>query len=233
MSTNTEVRPFTIQTSDADLEDLHARVVATRWPEKEPVKDQSEGVSLKTAQQLASYWADGYDWRKCETKLNALPQFITEIDGLDIHFLHIRSKHDNAMPLIVSHGWPGSVLEQMKIIEPLTDPTAHGGSASDAFDLVIPSMPGYGYSSKPTEPGWGPDHIGRAWVELMKRLGYSRIRRPGRRLGRDRGGPDGRVPATGIARNPHQHGRHSSARHRQPVPEEPPRSGQRAGEPAG
>ncbi len=176
MSAKTEeIRPFTIETPEADLEELRDRLAATRWPEKETVKDQSQGVSLKTAQQLASYWQSDYDWRKCEAKLNALPQFSTDIDGLDIHFIHVRSKHDNAMPLIVTHGWPGSVIEQMKIIGPLTDPTAYGGSASDAFDVVIPSLPGYGYSGKPTEPGWGPEHIGRAWVELMKRLGYSQF----------------------------------------------------------
>jgi pimeloyl-ACP methyl ester carboxylesterase len=176
MSAKTEeIRPFTIKTNEADLEELRRRVAATRWPEKEPVNDQSQGVSLKTAQQIASYWLSDYDWHKCETKLNALPQFMTEIDGLDIHFLHIRSKHDNAMPLLVSHGWPGSILEQLKLIGPLTDPTAYGGSASDAFDLVIPSMPGYGYSGKPMETGWGPDHVGHAWVELMKRLGYSQF----------------------------------------------------------
>jgi pimeloyl-ACP methyl ester carboxylesterase len=175
MSAKTEqVRPFTIQTPEADLEELRSRVAATRWPEKETVQDQSQGVSLKTAQQLANHWST-YDWRNCETKLNALPQFITEIDGLDIHFIHVRSKHENALPLIVTHGWPGSVIEQLKIIGPLTDPTAHGGSASDAFDVVVPSLPGYGYSGKPTEPGWGPERIGRAWVELMKRLGYSRF----------------------------------------------------------
>jgi pimeloyl-ACP methyl ester carboxylesterase len=167
-----EVRPFTIHTPEADLEELRSRVAATRWPEKETVTDQSQGVSLKTAQQLARYWSD-YDWRKCETRLNSLPQFTTEIDGLDIHFIHVRSKHENALPLIVTHGWPGSVIEQLKIIGPLTDPTAHGGSELDAFDVVVPSLPGYGYSAKPTEPGWGPERIGRAWVELMKRLGYS------------------------------------------------------------
>jgi alpha/beta hydrolase fold./Epoxide hydrolase N terminus. len=176
MSVKTEeIRPFTIKTSHADIEELRNRVAATRWPEKETVKDQSQGVNLKTAQQLASYWQSDYDWRKCEATLNALPQFSTEIDGLDIHFIHVRSKHENAMPLIVTHGWPGSVIEQLKIIGPLTDPTAHGGSASDAFDVVVPSLPGYGYSGKPTEPGWGPEHIGRAWVELMKRLGYSQF----------------------------------------------------------
>jgi pimeloyl-ACP methyl ester carboxylesterase len=176
MSAKTEeIRPFTIQTPEADLEDLRSRVAATRWPEKETVKDRSQGVSLKTAQQVADYWQSDYDWRKCEATLNSLPQFTTEIDGLDIHFLHVRSKHENAMPLIVTHGWPGSVIEQLKIIGPLTDPTAYGGSASDAFDVVIPSLPGYGYSGKPAEPGWGPERIGRAWVELMKRLGYAQF----------------------------------------------------------
>jgi hypothetical protein len=148
-----QIRPFTIETPEADLDELRSRVAATRWPEKETVKDQSQGVSLKTAQQVASHWSD-YDWRQCETRLNSLPQFITEIDGLDIHFIHVRSKHKNALPLIVTHGWPGSVIEQLKIIEPLTDPTAYGGRASDAFDVVVPSLPGYGYSGKPTEPGW-------------------------------------------------------------------------------
>jgi pimeloyl-ACP methyl ester carboxylesterase len=176
MSAQTQqVRPFTIETSDADLEELRARVAATRWPEKETVTDQSQGVPIKTAQQLASYWADGYDWRQCEARLNSLPQFLTEIDGLDIHFIHVRSKHENALPLIVTHGWPGSVIEQLKIIEPLTDPTAHGGSASDAFHVVVPSLPGYGFSGRPTEPGWDPPHIARAWVELMKRLGYTQF----------------------------------------------------------
>jgi pimeloyl-ACP methyl ester carboxylesterase len=176
MSAKTEeIRPFTIQTPEADLEDLRSRIAATRWPEKETVKDRSQGVSLKTAQELANYWQSDYDWRKCEATLNSLPQFTTEIDGLDIHFLHVRSKHENAMPLIVTHGWPGSVIEQLKIIGPLTDPTAYGGSASDAFDVVIPSLPGYGYSGKPAEPGWGPERIGRAWVELMKRLGYAQF----------------------------------------------------------
>lgn len=176
MSAKTEeIRPFTIQTPQADLEELRNRITATRWPDKETVSDQSQGVPLKTTKQLAEYWADGYDWRKCEATLNSLPQFMTEIDGLDIHFIHVRSKHENAMPLIVTHGWPGSVIEQLKIIGPLTDPTAHGGSASDAFDVVIPSLPGFGYSGKPTEPGWGPDRIASAWVELIKRLGYTQF----------------------------------------------------------
>jgi pimeloyl-ACP methyl ester carboxylesterase len=168
------IRPFTIETPEADLEDLRARIRATRWPEKEPVEDHSHGVRLETMQKLAHYWLNGYDWRKCEARLNALPQFITRIDGLDIHFIHVRSKHEDALPLLVSHGWPGSVIEQLKIIDPLTNPTAHGASASDAFHLVIPSMPGYGYSGKPSTTGWGPERIARAWVELMKRLGYDR-----------------------------------------------------------
>jgi pimeloyl-ACP methyl ester carboxylesterase len=169
------IRPFTIETPEADLEELRARIAATRWPEKETVADQSQGVQLATIQALARYWGTEYDWRKCEAKLKALPHFITTIDGLDIHFIHVRSKHENALPLIVTHGWPGSIVEQMKIIDPLTNPTAHGASASDAFDLVIPSIPGYGYSGKPTTTGWDPPHIARAWVVLMKRLGYTRF----------------------------------------------------------
>ena len=169
------IRPFTIETPEADLEALRARIAATRWPEKEPVDDQSQGVQLATMQALMRYWETEYDWRKCEAKLKALPHFITEIDGLDIHFIHVRSKHDDALPLIVTHGWPGSVIEQLKIIDPLTNPTAHGASASDAFHLVIPSMPGYGFSGKPTTTGWGPARIARAWVVLMKRLGYTRF----------------------------------------------------------
>ena len=172
MTGTTAIRPFTFEVSDADLIDLRRRITATRWPERETVADASQGVQLATTQALAHYWATEYDWRTCEARLKALPQFVTEIDGLDIHFIHVRSKHDNALPLIVTHGWPGSVIEQMKIIEPLTNPTAHGGTAADAFDVVIPSMPGYGYSGKPTETGWGPDQIGRAWDQLMKRLGY-------------------------------------------------------------
>ncbi len=168
------VRPFTIETSESDLEDLRARIGATRWPEKEPVADHSHGVRLETMQKLARYWLNDYDWRKCEARLNALPNFITRIDGLDIHFIHVRSKHEDALPLLVSHGWPGSVIEQLKIIGPLTDPTDHGASESDAFHLVIPSMPGYGYSGKPATTGWGPERIARTWVELMKRLGYDR-----------------------------------------------------------
>jgi pimeloyl-ACP methyl ester carboxylesterase len=169
------IRSFTIETPEAELEDLRARIAATRWPDKETVEDASQGVQLATMQALARYWADEYDWRECEARLNAYPQFITEIDGLDIHFVHVRSKHEDALPIIVSHGWPGSFIEQMKIVDLLTDPTAHGGSASDAFHVVIPNMPGYGFSGKPTTSGWGPIRIGQAWVELMKRLGYTRF----------------------------------------------------------
>jgi pimeloyl-ACP methyl ester carboxylesterase len=171
----TAIRPLTGETPQADLDDLRARIEATRWPEKEPVEDQSQGVQLATMQELARYWADEYDWRKCEEKLDALPHFITEIDGLDIHFIHVRSEHEDALPMIVTHGWPGSVIEQLKIIDPLTNPTAHGASAADAFHLVIPSMPGFGFSGKPTTTGWGPVRIARAWTVLMKRLGYTRF----------------------------------------------------------
>jgi pimeloyl-ACP methyl ester carboxylesterase len=168
------VRPFRINVPEAELTELRRRINATRWPERETVTDASQGVQLATIQALARYWGTDYDWRKTEAKLNALPQFMTDIDGLDIHFIHVRSKHENALPLIVTHGWPGSVIEQLKIIDPLTNPTAHGASASDAFHLVIPSMPGYGFSGKPTTTGWDPIRIARAWIVLMKRLGYTR-----------------------------------------------------------
>ena len=172
----TAVRPFAqIEFPESELEALRGRILATRWPEKETVNDQSQGVQLRTMEKLARYWATDYDWRKVEARLNALPQFMTTIDGLDIHFIHVRSKHDNALPLIVTHGWPGSITEQMKIIDPLTNPTAHGASAADAFDVVIPSIPGYGFSGKPTTTGWDPAHIARAWVVLMKRLGYPKF----------------------------------------------------------
>ena len=171
---STAIRPFTIETAEADLDDLRARIVATRWPEKETVTDQSQGPRLATMQALARYWATEYDWRQVEEKLKALPHFVTEIEGLDIHFIHVRSHHEDALPLVVLHGWPGSVIEQLKIIDPLTNPTAHGASAADAFHLVIPSMPGYGYSGKPTEAGWDPVRIARAYTVLMKRLGYDR-----------------------------------------------------------
>jgi pimeloyl-ACP methyl ester carboxylesterase len=174
-SDQTAIRPFQVNVPEAELTELRRRINATKWPERETVTDQSQGVQLATIQQLARYWATEYDWRKVEAKLNAVPQFITEIDGLDIHFIHVRSKHENALPLIVTHGWPGSIIEQLKIIDPLTNPTAHGASASDAFHLVIPSMPGYGFSGKPATPGWDPARIARAWVVLMKRLGYTQF----------------------------------------------------------
>jgi pimeloyl-ACP methyl ester carboxylesterase len=169
------IRPFHIDVPEEVLVDLRRRVLAMQWPERETVVDGSQGVQLATIQKLAHYWATDYDWRKVEAQLNALPQFITEIDGLDIHFIHVRSKHENALPLIVTHGWPGSVIEQLKIVDPLTNPTAHGASASDAFHLVIPSMPGYGFSGKPTTTGWDPVRIARAWIVLMKRLGYTQF----------------------------------------------------------
>jgi pimeloyl-ACP methyl ester carboxylesterase len=169
-----EIRPFRIHFPEAEVIDLRRRLAATRWPDRETVNDQSQGVQLAKLQELVRYWGTDYDWRKAEAKLNALPQFMTTIDGVDIHFIHVRSRHPNAMPLIMTHGWPGSVFELLKTVGPLTDPTAHGGRAGDAFDLVLPSMPGYGLSGKPTGPGWGPDHIARAWAELMKRLGYAR-----------------------------------------------------------
>jgi pimeloyl-ACP methyl ester carboxylesterase len=171
---DTSVRPFRISVPDDALVDLRRRIAATRWPDRELVNDQSQGVQLATIQKLARYWATDHDWRKCEAKLNALPQFMTEIDGLGIHFIHVRSKHENALPLIVTHGWPGSVIEQLKIVDLLTNPTAHGASASDAFHLVIPSLPGYGFSGKPTTTDWDPAHVARAWVVLMQRLGYTR-----------------------------------------------------------
>src|SRR2546421_10686386 len=166
------IRPFKIDVPEEELTDLRRRINATKWPDRET--DASQGVQLETIQALASYWGTDYDWRKFEERFAALPHFITEIDGVGIHFIHVRSERDDALPLIVTHGWPGSVIEQLKIIDPLTNPTAHGASAADAFHLVIPSMPGYGYSGKPTTTGWGPDHIARAWAELMRRLGYDR-----------------------------------------------------------
>jgi pimeloyl-ACP methyl ester carboxylesterase len=169
------IRPFKFSASKEALADMRKRIAATRWPEKETVADTTQGVQLATMQKLARYWATDYDWRKCEAKLNALPQFVTKIDGLDIHFIHVRSKNANALPIIITHGWPGSIIEQLKIIAPLTDPVAHGGKAEDAFDVVIPSMPGYGFSGKPTTTGWDAPHIARAWVVLMKRLGYTKF----------------------------------------------------------
>jgi pimeloyl-ACP methyl ester carboxylesterase len=167
------IRPFHVNVPEAELTELRRRVAAARLPERETVTGFSQGVPLATTQKLAQYWQKEYDWRRCEARLNAVPNFITEIDGLDIHFIHVRSKHENALPVLISHGWPGSIVEQLKLIEPLTNPTAHGGGAADAFHVVIPSMPGYGFSGKPTETGWGPERIARAWDVLMKRLGYT------------------------------------------------------------
>jgi pimeloyl-ACP methyl ester carboxylesterase len=174
MATKDAVRPFSINFPEDALVDLRRRINATKWPDQEQVTDDSQGVQLATMQKLAAYWGKEYDWRKCEAKLKAVPHFITEIDGLDIHFIHVRSKHENALPMIVTHGWPGSIVEQMKIIEPLTDPTAHGATAADAFHLVIPSLPGYGFSGKPAKPGWNPVTIAKAWATLMQRLGYTK-----------------------------------------------------------
>src|SRR5216110_1640769 len=170
----TAIRPFTIETPKADLDDLRARIAATRWPSKELVADRSQGVQLATLQELTRYWTADYDWRKCEARLNALPQFTTEIDGVDIHFVHVRSPHENALPLIMTHGWPGSVMEMIDSVGPLTEPTAHGGSAEDPFHLVLPSLPGYGFSGEPVEVGWDLDRTARAWDELMHRIGYTR-----------------------------------------------------------
>src|SRR5882724_3244871 len=168
------IRPFKVHFSDTDLKNLRQRILATKWPKKETVNDGSQGVQFATMQKLATYWASDYDWRKVEAKLNALPQFITNIDGLDIHFIHVRSKHPNALPIIITHGWPGSIIEQLKIIGPLMDPTAYGGKPEDAFDVVIPSLPGHGFSGKPTTTGWDVVKIAHAWIELMNRLGYKR-----------------------------------------------------------
>src|SRR4051794_40924256 len=174
VATEVGLRRFHVDVPEEALVDLRRRIVATNWPESETVADHSQGIPLAMIRRLADYWAGDYDWRRCEATLNALPQFITEIDGLDIHFVHVRSRHENALPLVINHGWPGSIIEQLKIIDPLVNPTAYGGSASDAFDVVIPSMPGYGFSGKPTSSGWGPERMGRAWATLMNRLGYTR-----------------------------------------------------------
>ena len=173
-TTPTAIRPFHINIPQSALDDLRRRLAATRWPEKETVADQSQGVQLATMKEMVRYWQSDYDWRKAEAKLNALPQFVTTIDGLDIHFIHVRSKHEHALPVVITHGWPGSIIEELKLIDPLTNPTAHGGRAEDAFDVVIPSLPGYGFSGKPTTPGWNWDRMARAWDTLMKRLGYAR-----------------------------------------------------------
>ena len=209
VKTAIEIRPFHVDIPEEVIVDLRRRILATRWPERETVTDQSQGVPLATIRELARYWATDYDWRKCEDTLNALPQFMTEIDGLDIHFIHVRSEHEDALPIIVTHGWPGSIIEQLKIIDPLVNPTGHGASASDAFHLVIPSMPGYGFSGKPTSTGWGPERIGRAWAELMQRLGYNtRYVAQGGDWGRVCRRSDGLAGACGLACHLHQHACH-------------------------
>jgi pimeloyl-ACP methyl ester carboxylesterase len=175
VSAATEIRPFTVDVPQEELDELRRRIQATRWPESETVSDQSQGVQLATIQELARYWATEYDFRRLEQRLNAFPHFVTELDGLDIHFIHVRSPHENALPLIITHGWPGSIVEMLNVIGPLSDPTAHGGDAADAFDVVVPSIPGYGFSAKPASTGWDPVHIADAWIELMRRLGYSRF----------------------------------------------------------
>jgi len=192
------IRPFTIKTPDSELDDLHRRLAETRWPQKELVPDSSQGVQLATIQELTRYWASEHDWRKAEAKLNALPQFKTEIDGVDIHFIHVKSPHENALPLIITHGWPGSVIEMLDIIGPLTDPTAHGGDRADAFHLVLPSLPGFGYSGQPTELGWNPDRVTRAWGELMKRLGYKRYVAQGGDVGANVTDSMGRLAPDGL-----------------------------------
>src|SRR5579864_2998079 len=174
LETATEVRPFHVEISEVKLADLRRRIAETRWPSKELVADRSQGVQLETLHELVRYWTSEYDWRRCEARLNALPQFTTEIDGVDVHFIHVKSQHENALPLVMTHGWPGSVIELLETVGPLTDPTAHGGRAEDAFDLVLPSVPGYGFSAEPTELGWSAGRVAQAWPELMNRLGYSR-----------------------------------------------------------
>ena len=194
----TEVRPFRVDVPEGELEELRRRIDATRWPTKELVADRSQGVQLAALQELARYWTSDYDWRRCEARLNALPQFTTEIDGLDIHFIHVKSAHENALPLIMTHGWPGSVVELLETVGPLTDPTAHGGRAEDAFHLVLPSIPGYGFSDEPTELGWGPIRIGQAWDELMRRLGYSRYVAQGGDVGSQVTDAMGRIGLDGL-----------------------------------
>ena len=198
------IRPFRVKIPDEHLKDLRRRLVATRWPDKETVADRSQGVQLAKLQELVRYWGSSYDWRKAEARLNALPQFMTNIDGVDVHFIHVRSRHKNALPVIISHGWPGSVFEQIKLVGPLSDPTAFGGRAEDAFDVVIPSLPGFGFSERPTGAGWGLERIGSAWAVLMKRLGYAHYVAQGGDWG---GGPrrgDGAAGGGGTARHPHQ-----------------------------
>jgi pimeloyl-ACP methyl ester carboxylesterase len=199
MSSATDIRPFRVEVPEEALADLRQRIEATRWPSKELVGDRSQGVQLEPLQELARYWADGYDWRACEDKLNALPQFKMEIDGVDIHFIHVRSPHENALPLIMTHGWPGSVIELLGAVGPLTDPTAHGGRAEDAFHLVLPSLPGYGFSSEPAEVGWNPDRVAQAWAELMRRLGYTRYVAQGGDVGASVTDAIGRQEPEGLA----------------------------------
>ena len=204
MSSETDIRPFQVDTPDEAITELRRRIAATRWPSKELVADRSQGVQLATIQELTRYWAADYDWHACEAKLNALPQFTTEIDGVDIHFIHVKSRHENALPLIMTHGWPGSVIELLEAVGPLTDPTAHGGTAEDAFDLVLPSLPGYGFSGEPTEVGWDPGRVARAWAELMHRLGYTRYVAQGGDVGCRRHRRDGPPGTRGAARHPPQ-----------------------------
>src|SRR5438067_434142 len=195
----TVVRPFHLEIPDEKLDDLRRRIEATRWPSRELVDDRSQGVQLATLQALARYWTTEYDWRRCEARLNALPQFMTEIDGVDIHFIHVRSPHENAVPLIMTHGWPGSVIEMLEAVGPLTDPPAHGGQAEDAFDLVLPSLPGYGFSAEPTELGWGPGRTAQAWAELLRRLGYGRYVAQGGDVGASVTDAMGRQSPEGLA----------------------------------
>ena len=218
MPSEPEIRQFHVEFPEADLTDLRRRVNATRWPERETVTDDSQGVRLALMQELTRYWGTGHDWRKCEENLNALPNFTTEIDGLDIHFLHVRSQHEDALPLIVTHGWPGSIIEQLKIIEPLTNPTAHGASAADAFHLVIPSLPGHGFSAKPATTGWDPARIARAWVVLMKRLGYTRFVAQGGDWGAAVTQQMGIQAAPELARHSLQHAWYRPGRHQQGGP---------------
>jgi len=193
------IRTFKVQIPQARIDDLRRRIAATRWPDKETVDDRSQGAQLTKLRELLRYWGTDYDWRKVESKLNALPQFVTNIDGVDIHFIHVRSRNKNALPVIITHGWPGSIIEQLKIIGPLTDPTSHGGSSEDAFDVVIPSLPGYGFSGKPTLTGWDPEHIARAWAELMQRLGYTRYVAQGGDWGTPVSSAMARQSASGLA----------------------------------
>jgi pimeloyl-ACP methyl ester carboxylesterase len=225
MSSETGIRPFRVDIPGEAIADLRRRIAAWRPPEREPVDDQSQGVQLATVQDLASYWATEYDWRRCEAALNKLPEFITTIDGLDVHFIHVRSAQQNALPLIITHGWPGSVIEQLKLIEPLTNPTGHGGSAPDAFDVVIPSLPGYGFSGKPAAAGWNPDRIARAWAALMERLGYTRYVAQGGDWGTAGLGRDGPPGTRRAARHPRQLRADGSARHPRSHPQRRSRAG--------